>query len=153
MAWQVGSDVVVRTLGNKRGVVVDAGRNGHYRVRVEGVTASCREGDLAAPAETKGTKKASADRPRLEHPRAGDDEEPPAPARVDLHGLRVEEAMATVMVEIDRALRRGADRLEVIHGKGSGLIKAALHKRLGQLSVVTAFRVHPRNSGITLVYF
>jgi DNA mismatch repair protein MutS2 len=153
MAWPIGSDVVVRTLGNKRGVVVAVGRNGRYRVQVDGVTTSCREGDLAAPAETKGKRKSSAGRPRLEHPRArGDDEAAPA-ARVDLHGLRVEDAMTKVLDEIDRALRRGADRLEVVHGKGSGRIKAALHKRLAQLSVVAAFRVDPRNSGVTLVYF
>jgi DNA mismatch repair protein MutS2 len=153
MAWPIGSDVIVRTLGNKRGVVLDAGRNGRYRVQVEGVTTSCREADLAEPVESKGKKKSAAARSGAERPRTRGKDDPAPAARVDLHGLRVEEALAKVMDEIDRALRRGADRLEVVHGKGSGRIRDALHKRLAQLSVVAAFRVDPHNSGVTLVYF
>jgi DNA mismatch repair protein MutS2 len=57
------------------------------------------------------------------------------------------------MDEIDRALRRGADRLEVVHGKGTGRIKQALHQRLASLSVVAAFKIDQHNSGITWVYF
>jgi DNA mismatch repair protein MutS2 len=153
MAWEIGSDVIVRTLGNKRGVVVDAGRNGRYKVRVEGVTTSCREEDLAAPAESKGKKKPSAAPSRPERPRASGKDEPSSTSRVDLHGLSVEEALARVMDEIDRALRRGADRLEVVHGKGSGRIKHALHQRLASLSVVAAFKIDQHNSGVTWVYF
>ena len=146
MAWQVGSDVVVRTLGNKRGVVVDAGRNGRYRVRVEGVTTSCREADLAAPAESKGKKNIlrRALPVRTSSNERGRRKRRPA-ARVDLHGLRVEEALAKVMDEIDRALRRGADRLEVVHGKGSGRIKDALHRRLAHCRLL----LHSRSTNET----
>jgi DNA mismatch repair protein MutS2 len=153
MSWKIGNEVVVRTLGNRRGVVVDAGRNGRYKVRVEGVTTSCREEDLAAPAESKGKKKSSAAPSRPERPRASGKAETSPASRVDLHGLSVEEALATVMDEIDRALRRGADRLEVVHGKGTGRIKQALHQRLASLSVVAAFKIDQHNSGITWVYF
>ena len=153
MTWPIGSEVVVRTLGNKRGVVIEAARNGRYRVRVEGVTTSCREDDLAAPAEGMGKKNASASRARLEHPHASTRDDTGPAARVDLHGLRVEDAIAKVMDEIDRALRNGAARLEVVHGKGSGRIKSALHRRLATLSVVAAFRVDPHNPGVTWVYF
>jgi DNA mismatch repair protein MutS2 len=151
VAWPVGSEVVVRTLGNKRGVVIEVSRSGRYRVQVDGVMTSCRGVDLAAAPSAKVKKRTG--RARLEHPAttAGADAAPPG--RVDLHGLRVEDAIARVLDEIDHALRRGADRLEVIHGKGSGRVKDALHRRLAELSVVAAFRIDPRNSGITWVYF
>jgi DNA mismatch repair protein MutS2 len=151
MAWPIGSEVVVRALGNKRGIVVEAGRGGRYRVQVDGVVTACREDDLAAPPAAKSKKRTSA-RPRLEHPSTPDDDAAP-PGRVDLHGLRIEDAIARAMDEIDRALQRGADRVEIIHGKGSGRVKDALHCRLAELSVVAAYRLDPGNAGVTWVYF
>jgi DNA mismatch repair protein MutS2 len=151
--WAVGSEVVVRTLGNKRGIVVDVGRNARYQVRVENAMTWCREDDLAAPPRTRRRPKASPGRARLEHPADRGREDAAAAARIDLHGLRIDEAIEKMMAEIDRSLQRGADRLEIVHGKGSGRIKDALHRRLAQLSVVAAFRLDPRNSGVTLVYF
>jgi DNA mismatch repair protein MutS2 len=152
--WPIGSEVVVRTLGNKRGVVAEAARNGRYRVRVEGLVTWCGDDDLAAPPEPKRKEKTkSPGRARLEHPADRARDEAAAPGRVDLHGLRVEEAIEKVMTEIDRSVQRGADRLEVVHGKGSGRIKHALHKRLAALSVVADFKLDPQNPGVTWVYF
>jgi DNA mismatch repair protein MutS2 len=152
MTWSVGSEVIVRPLGNKRGVVVEAGRNGRYHVRVEGVMTWCRDDDLGRPPETKRKARKSDGRARLEHP-ADKARDTAPPGRIDLHGLSVAEAVEKVMTEIDRSLQRGAERLEIVHGKGSGLIKEAIHKRLAALSVVAQFRLDPRNPGVTWVYF
>lgn len=150
MPLRVGAEVVVRTLGNKRGVVVEAGRAGQYRVRVEALTMWCREQDLVAPSGVKGPKRTPSAAPEAS---AAGQSEPSPPARVDLHGLTVEEAIARVLMAIDRALLRGADRLEVVHGKGSGRIRAALHRHLAALPVVARFRLDPNNAGVTWVYF
>ena len=151
MALAIGAAVVVRAFGNKRGVIVAAGRDRRYQVRFEAVTMWCGEEDLTVPAEPR--KKKTGDRPR----RRGDAEEDSAPAappgRVDLHGLRVEEALARVVDEIDRSLLRGADRVEVVHGKGSGRIRDALHRSFASMPVVAAFRPDPRNPGVTWIYF
>lgn len=150
-AFAIGADVAVRTLGNKRGVVIAVGGHERYRVRVEGVTIWCLEDDLAAPPDARKKKSAG---PRRQDTR---DAAPPdaavPPSRVDLHGLRVDEAMTRVVDEIDHALRRGADRVEVIHGKGAGRIKDALHRQLASMPVVSAFKLDPRNAGVTWVYF
>ena len=150
--WSVGNEVIVRLLGNKRGVIEKVGARGRYHVRVDGVMTWCRDEDLGRPPEPKRKSKKAEGRPRLEHPGDQTGESAP-PGRIDLHGLSVPEAVEKVMAEIDRSVQRGADRLEVIHGKGSGLIKDALHKRLAALSVVAAFRLDPRNPGVTWVYF
>jgi hypothetical protein len=84
-------------------------------------------------------------------PSASPDEIAP-PGRVDLHGLVVEEALARIMEEIDRSLLRGADRVEVVHGKGTGRIRNALHRHLASMAVVAAFRLDPRNAGVTWVH-
>ena len=152
MAWSVGNEVIVRLLGNKRGVIEKVGARGRYHVRVDGVMTWCRDDDLGSPPEPKQKSKKSPGRARLEHPwDQGRDAAPPG--RVDLHGLSVADAVEKVMAEIDRSVQRGADRLEIVHGKGSGSIKHAVHKRLAALSVVHAFRLDPRNSGVTWVYF
>lgn len=61
--------------------------------------------------------------------------------------------MARVVDGIDRALLDGADRLEVLHGKGSGRIKEALHQRLASMRVVVSFELDPDNPGVTWVHF
>jgi DNA mismatch repair protein MutS2 len=75
------------------------------------------------------------------------------PPTVDLHGLTVEDALARVVEAIDAALRRGADRLEVVHGRGSGRIRDALHRHLTTMTVVASFRLDPRNPGVTWISF
>lgn len=150
MPLPIGAAVVVRAFGHKRGTVIAIGRDGRYQVRIEGITMWCREEDLTAPAEPRKKKGAGDKRPRL----GGAEEEPVAPpGRVDLHGLVVEEALARVVDEIDRSLLRGADRVEVVHGKGTGRIRDALHRQLGSMPCVAAFRLDPRNPGVTWVHF
>jgi DNA mismatch repair protein MutS2 len=166
MPFPLGAEVVVRTLRNKRGLVIEAGRDGRYRVRVEGVTMSCREADLASPPEVGKRKKRALDRPprgdkrgEAGHGRNVEDKSLTAPGaalppgRVDLHGLPVQDGVARLIDEIDRALQRGADRVEVVHGKGSGRMRDAVHRQLAALPVVRAFKLDPGNPGVTWVYF
>jgi len=149
MPFSVGSRVIVLPLGRKQGVVIQAGRGGHYRVQVENTTVSCREDDLEAP-DPRGKKRA---RVETRQPPPSSEEAAIAAPRIDLHGLTVEEALARVVEEIDLALRRGADRIEVVHGKGSGRIRDALHRHLKTLTVVASVRLDPRNPGVTWIYF
>jgi dsDNA-specific endonuclease/ATPase MutS2 len=153
MAFPVGAEVVVRTLRNKRGLVIEAGRNGRYRVRVEGMTTSCREADLAAaPVSRKSAHQRPGPR-ETDLPDSSSTPAAPSPGRVDLHGLLVDEGLARLMDEIDRALQRGAARVEVLHGKGSGRMRDAVHRRLASLTVVAAFKLDGDNPGVTWVYF
>lgn len=149
MPFAPGSSVVVLTLGRKQGVIVEAGRGGRYRVQVGNTVVSCRETELAATEDQKRRRST----PKVpETPKPGSDALAAPASRIDLHGLTVEEAIGQVLQEIDRAIRNGADRVEVVHGKGSGRLRAALHRELAGISAVTAFRVDPRNAGVTWVY-
>jgi dsDNA-specific endonuclease/ATPase MutS2 len=150
MPFATGAQVVVLTLGRKRGVVVETGRGGRYRVLVDNAMISCREDDLMAALEQPGRTRRA--RQREHKAPARDAAEPVPPGRVDLHGLTVEDALARVVEQIDRALRRGADRIEVVHGKGAGRIRDALHRQLPTLPVVKAFRLDPANPGVTWIF-
>jgi dsDNA-specific endonuclease/ATPase MutS2 len=76
-----------------------------------------------------------------------------APAEIDLHGLTVEEALARVETAVNDALLADRSELRVIHGRGSGRIRAALHRWLRDVMAVSAFRLDPRNAGVTIVRF
>jgi len=152
MPFSVGDVVVVRALRNKRGDIIAIGRDGRYQLRIEGVTMWCGEEDLAAQTEPR-KKKAGRSNPPRPGDTGADRGHIASPGRIDLHGLIVEEALARLTDEIDRSLRRGADRIEVIHGKGSGRVKDAVHRYLATMSVVAAFRLDPVNPGVTWVHF
>lgn len=72
---------------------------------------------------------------------------------VDLHGLTVDEALARAESAINDALLADCVELRLIHGRSGGRIRAALHRRLRAISVVRAFRIDPRNEGVTIVTF
>ena len=152
MPFSIGDAAVVRALGNKRGDIIAIGRDGRYQLRIEGVTMWCREEDLDTQKDS-GRTKASRSKPgRRRHTEEDRGHVSPA-GRLDLHGLIVEEALARLTDEIDRSLLRGADRLEVIHGKGSGRVRDAVHRHLASMPVVAAFRLDSVNPGVTWVHF
>jgi DNA mismatch repair protein MutS2 len=153
MRFSVGDAVVVLTMGRKRGEIIAIGRNGRYQLRIEGMTMRCAEEDLAALEEPRKPKKAVRSGPRRQRDREEEPEPVAPPGRVDLHGLVVEEALERLVEEINRSLLRGADRVEVVHGKGSGRVRDAVHRHLASMPVVVAFRLDPRNPGITWAHF
>jgi DNA mismatch repair protein MutS2 len=74
-----------------------------------------------------------------------------APAEVDLHGLRVDEALHRIDDALDAALRAGHAELRFIHGRSGGRLRGALHERLRGISAVRGVRLDPRNAGVTIV--
>ena len=74
-----------------------------------------------------------------------------APSQVDLHGLRVDEALARIDAALDAALLAGHAELRFIHGRSGGRLRGALHERLRAISAVRGLRLDPRNPGVTIV--
>jgi DNA mismatch repair protein MutS2 len=77
------------------------------------------------------------------------------PRRVDVRGLRVDEAMAAVEKSLDDAARAGLPCLEILHGIGTGALMSGLRGRLRELAHVK--RVEPGGAqtggpGVTLAY-
>ncbi len=158
MPFAIDAPVVVKSIG-KTGRVVEAGRNGRYRVRVGGVVMACREEDLGeAAAGDRGGKrgKARPNRPTtLSHTAEGDlsQSERGRLGSLDLHGFTVEEALRQVEERLDLALRAGLDSVDIIHGRSSGRIKVAVHRLLRELSAVRHFEIASDNPGVTRVFF
>jgi DNA mismatch repair protein MutS2 len=147
----IATEVLVRSL-KRRGIVVEAMKPGVYRVQVGAMTITAHEEDLEAPGPSKKKKRRQTTASGVER------EDRPVvsasePASIDLHGLTVDEARNRVAGYISRAILAGLDRVEIIHGIGTGRLKAAVTKDLRSLGAVKAVKPHPTNPGITVVYF
>ena len=73
------------------------------------------------------------------------------PSKIDLHGLTVEAALTVVEKTLDSAMLAGSAELHFIHGRSGGRIRAALHRKLKEISSVRSFHLDPGNVGITIV--
>ena len=103
---------------------------------------------------------ASEARPRrgpLESDGRGTTPSVPAPAKsgaarsIDLHGLTVDAALEALTAFINEALLADVGEMRVVHGRSGGKLRAAVHRRLRELPFVRAYRVDPRNPGVTIV--
>ncbi len=74
-----------------------------------------------------------------------------APASVDLRGLRVSEALSAVEQTIDQAIAAGRPSVDIVHGKGTGALREAIHAYLDAATGVADFASMPGNTGLTRV--
>lgn len=72
---------------------------------------------------------------------------------IDLHGMRVLEALAHIETFLDKAMMADCGRVEIIHGVGTGALMQAVHEFLKKQSYVTRFHLDENNTGTTWVYF
>jgi DNA mismatch repair protein MutS2 len=143
-----GDRVHIVSLGT--GVVREARNGGRYLIEIKGRTMVVAGSQLkAAEAEGKSRRK----KPDVS---AGKESDPASAssrgsASLDLHGKTVEETIDALDVFLNDACLDGRHEVRVIHGRGGGRLKAAVHKRLGQHASVRAFRLDPANPGVTIV--
>jgi DNA mismatch repair protein MutS2 len=74
-------------------------------------------------------------------------EHPGGTVRCDLRGLRVEEAVAQVNEELDRAALAGRRRLVIIHGLGTGALRDAVRAHLAESPYAASFSPGESESG------
>ncbi len=78
----------------------------------------------------------------------------PVPLRINLIGKRSEEAIRELERLIDQAHMKGVEKIEVIHGVGTGRLKKAIREYLSENSLVRGFGsppVHEGGDGVTVV--
>ena len=72
---------------------------------------------------------------------------PVAPIEIDIRGNRAEESRDTVDRYLDQALHGGLKSVRIIHGKGTGALRAAVHEMLREHPLVRRFRTAPAREG------
>lgn len=72
---------------------------------------------------------------------------PLVPIEIDIRGNRAEESIGTVDRYLDQALHSGLKSVRIIHGKGTGALRAAIHDMLRGHPLVHRFRTAPAREG------
>ncbi len=77
-------------------------------------------------------------------------------SKIDIRGLRKDEAIQTLEVFIDKALLTNADTIRIVHGKGNGILKQSVIQKLKEYDAVSSY-VHPPpregGDGVTIATF
>jgi DNA mismatch repair protein MutS2 len=85
--------------------------------------------------------------PETRVPMLGDVPEVHARNEIDVRGLRVDEIDDVVMRALDAAIRADLKSLRIIHGKGTGALRARVAEMLQKDTRVAAFRLGAWNEG------
>ncbi len=78
------------------------------------------------------------------------------PFTIDIRGTRVEEALKILEKAIDKAIINGVNTIEILHGKGEGILRKAVHDYLKSVSEIKNFdyaRPEEGGQGKTIVNF
>ncbi len=143
---QVGDAVRWEKMSSVGEVVSEPDQQGRVLIQVEGVKIRAPLAEL---------RKSS----RRELRRRGGtrillDEEAPVRNEVDLRGLRAEEAIERVEVYLDEAIMAGYSEVRIIHGKGTGALRASIGRFLRDHPRVANARLgnwNEGNAGVTVV--
>ena len=72
---------------------------------------------------------------------------PVVPVEIDIRGNRAEESVGTVDRYLDQALHSGLKSVRIIHGKGTGALRAAIHEMLRGHPLVRKYHTAPAREG------
>jgi len=134
-----GDSVEVTTLGGKVGRVID--------VRADEVIVAVGVMKVAvAPGTLRRMTRQPTERAVT---LVGDAPEVHAPTEIDLRGMRADEAETAVLHAVDSAIRADLKELRIIHGKGTGALRAMVSEMLRKDTRVRAFRTGAWNEGGT----
>lgn len=84
------------------------------------------------------------------HPDRGDAAEPvalPITGELDLHTFRPADIGELIPAYLDECVRRGIREVRLVHGKGTGTLRATVHALLRRSPLVVSFRAGNETSG------
>jgi DNA mismatch repair protein MutS2 len=141
---RAGEEVLVSSLG--RHGVVQAGPDNRGEVEVQTGAVKVRV-PLADLRRVEGG--AASSPPAADTPSAGLDAAASVAATIDLRGKTADEALLELDKYLDDATLAGLARVTVIHGKGTGALRRAVHDHLAHHPEVGAFRIGGDGEGGT----
>lgn len=146
-----GDRVWVRALG-REGILEATDPAGRARVRFGNVTLSVAAQELQrlAPSPARRPATAAGTTPGGYTP----PETPVVAPRLDLRGMEREAALEALEAFLDRMLLQGMHLAEIVHGKGTGVLRRAVQERLARHPDIAEFRLGEHGeggSGVTIV--
>lgn len=146
-----GDTVLVVALGVKA-TVLDVNKNGTLKLKAGVMNMSAKQEEVrVVEGEAEQAKKEVKQyQQRAQHEFRAKGGTP----EVDLRGMMVDEAEAVVDLFIDNAMLARLESCVVIHGKGTGALRSAVHQRLKRHKHVKSFRLGTYGegeNGVTIV--
>ncbi len=86
----------------------------------------------------------------------GRDSPPVIKPALNIRGMRGPEAMKEVMHYLDNAMAAGKNEVQIIHGKGEGILKKLVHEHLEKRPDIKGYEIAPieqGGAGCTIAYF
>ncbi|MEC9071202.1 MAG: Smr/MutS family protein, partial [Myxococcota bacterium] len=159
---EVGDLVKVLSMA-REGAVLEVRGDGAVVVGLGSMKVACSLSDVAPAGDTSAQERTRAKGPRtaaFQPPADQDPDTEDAPLQTtsntcDLRGVRRHEVVANLGAALDRAFRDGHRAYWVIHGMGTGAVRAEVRGLLPTLPYVRAWRPGRRgegDDGITLVW-
>ncbi len=139
---QVGDTVEILSMGVKATVTaISADRTLTLRAGIMNVTAKEKEVYLLQDAKPVQVKTSSGQAAQLRSVAAS--------SEIDLRGMERMEAVAATQRFIDNAVMAKLEKVTIIHGKGTGALRAAVQQELKKNKVVKSFRLGRYGEGET----
>ena len=154
-------DTVRHIPWGKKGVVQEIDlRKQRVRLSFDGVSLWASAADIALPGTAQATMppRGAGLRPQAGGARKSADSSGDSSSffslHLDLRGKRADVAIAEVEKFIDTAILQGQYGIEIIHGRGTGVLRRQLHEHLRHAPHVASYRLAPEDQGgdgVTLV--
>lgn len=142
---KVGDDVYITSLDKTAVVVEDDKRKAEYKVKIGLMTTSVKYGKVKKirKSDKNHTQSQSQTNVVINKPLGKD----ALPLECNVIGKRVDEALQIVEKYLDSAVLRGMHEVRIVHGKGSGALRTAIHDYFKTHPSIATFRLGKYGEG------
>ena len=133
---QVGDNVRISGMGSEGVVLVTPDKNDYVDVQIGSIKMRVKVSDLRLVEKKKEKKKDTFVRNQTESRMTAASD-----TRCDLRGMTVEEAILTLDLFLDSMMMSGLSEVTIIHGKGTGALRAAVQQHLKKHPQVKSYRL------------
>lgn len=133
-AIKVGDTVEIVKFGTKASVLA-INKDGSYQLQAGIMKITAQPEEVYLLEETQQQTKKIIERSKREFRNT------PTATELDLRGMTVGEAIATLSIFLDSAMLANLSQVRIIHGKGTGALRKAVHDELKHSRVVKRYRL------------
>lgn len=133
---QVGDTVRIAGMGSEGKVLVTPDKNGYVEIQTGAMKMRVKVSDLRLIEKKKEQKKDTFVKNNTESRMTAASD-----TRCDLRGMTVEEAIMTLDLFLDNMIMSGLSEVTIIHGKGTGALRAAVQQHLKKHPQVKTYRL------------
>ena len=133
---QIGDTVRLAGMGSEGVLLALPDKNGNAEIQIGSMKMRVKVSDLRLVEKQKQAKNDTFVKKRTESRMTAASD-----TRCDLRGLTVEEAIMTVDLFIDNMVMSGLPEVTIIHGKGTGALRAAVQQHLKKHPQVKSYRL------------